>query len=211
VIRVDGFALETEARFVDGAAAAIVCHPHPAFGGRMDTPLVVALADGLAGAGFSTVRFNFRGLGASGGVPTGGAEEHRDVRAAVDFARDHHAPRVLLVGYSFGALMAMKALAHGAPVDAMISVGFPTTILGDDERRIADLARALARGLPWLFVTGHHDPFCELDRLRDWIEPHPSARLELVAGGHFFEGALDELVARVVRFASETSGARASP
>jgi alpha/beta superfamily hydrolase len=202
MIPVDGFTLETEAHFVDGdgAPAAVVCHPHPAFGGRLDTPLVVALADGLAAAGFSTVRFNFRGRGASGGRPTGGLEEHRDVAAALDWTRAHGARTLVLVGYSFGALMAMKAVAHGAAPDVMISVGFPTTILGDDARRLADVARALDRNLPWLFVTGHHDPFCELDRLRDWIAPHPRARLELMAGGHFFENQTADLVDEVVRF-----------
>ncbi|MGZ3405418.1 MAG: hypothetical protein ACXVAN_03175, partial [Polyangia bacterium] len=75
-IPVAGFTLEGEARLVDGAPAAVVCHPHPAFGGRMDNPLVVALADACAAAGFSTVRFNFRGLDGSEGTPTGGVQEH---------------------------------------------------------------------------------------------------------------------------------------
>ncbi|HEX8950222.1 MAG TPA: alpha/beta hydrolase, partial [Polyangia bacterium] len=61
-IPLGGFTLEAEAHVVAGAPAAVVCHPHPAFGGRMDNPLVVALADACAAAGFSTVRFNFRGL-----------------------------------------------------------------------------------------------------------------------------------------------------
>src|SRR5207302_6647868 len=87
MIPVDGFTLETAADFVDGAPAAIVCHPHPAFGGRMDNPLILALAGGLRAAGLSTVRFNFRGLGASGGAPTGGLEEHRAVAAAVEWTR----------------------------------------------------------------------------------------------------------------------------
>ncbi|MCU1280588.1 MAG: Alpha/beta hydrolase, partial [bacterium] len=81
-IPVAGFTLQGEARVVDGAPAAVVCHPHPAFGGRMDSPLVVALADAFAAAGWSTLRFNFRGLEQSEGTPTGGIAEHEDVGAA---------------------------------------------------------------------------------------------------------------------------------
>jgi alpha/beta superfamily hydrolase len=170
----------------------------------MDTPLVVALADGLAAAGFSTVRFNFRGLGESGGTATGGVEEHRDVVAALDWTRAQGAKKLALVGYSFGSLMAMKAVANGAHADAMVAIGFPTTILGDDPRRVGDVQRALGRELPWLFVTGHHDPFCELERLRDWIAPHPSARLALMPGGHFFENQTPDLVEVVTGFVRET-------
>jgi len=79
--------LEAEARLHPGAPGVVVCHPHPAFGGRMDTPLVVALDDALAEAGLSTVRFNFRGVGASGGRGTGGRDEPGDVRAACAWLR----------------------------------------------------------------------------------------------------------------------------
>jgi alpha/beta superfamily hydrolase len=193
--------LEAEADLRDGAPGVVVCHPHPAFGGRMDTPLVVALADALGAAGFSTVRFNFRGLGGSGGKPTGGLEEHADVRTVAAWLREAGAPRVALVGYSFGALMAMKAIADGENAAAYAAVGFPTTIIGDNADRIADVERALDRGRPWLFLQGDRDPFCELPRVQRWGD-RPSARVEtLVGAGHFFSGpAMDDVAERVARF-----------
>jgi alpha/beta superfamily hydrolase len=206
-IPVDGgaFTLEAEAELRPGAPGAVVCHPHPAFGGRMDTPLVLALADALADAGLSTVRFNFRGIDGSDGTPTGGHLEQDDVRAASAWLRAQGCPRVALVGYSFGALMAMKALAAGEPAAAYAGVAFPTTILGDRPERVADLERALDRGLPWLFVQGDRDQFCELARIEASGRGRPHVRIETVQGGHFFAGpAADDIVARVTTFVRQT-------
>lgn len=201
-IPVGAFTLEGEASLRAGAAAAVVCHPHPAFGGRMDNPLVVALADALAARGCSTVRFNFRGLGGSDGAPTGGAREHEDVAAAVAWAAARGAPRVALVGYSFGALVAARAIAEGAPVCAFAAVGFPTTLLGHDPERVACVERALGRSTPWLFIGGDQDQFCELDRLRAWVAGRDRAELQILDGrGHFFTGAdEDEVCRRVAEF-----------
>jgi alpha/beta superfamily hydrolase len=200
------FTLEAEARLLDGAPCAVVCHPHPAFGGRFDTPLVIALAEALAAAGLSTVRFNFRGLDGSGGTPTGGHREHEDVRAVCAWVRARGAPRVSLVGYSFGALMAMKAIAAGEPAHAFAAVGFPTSILGEHADRLADVDRSLRARVPALFVSGSDDPFCDLGQLRGWVDAHSHARLVIVDGGHFFSGEpARDLCARVADFVREVS------
>jgi uncharacterized protein len=209
-IPVADFTLEAEAHLVAGAPAAVVCHPHPAFGGRMDNPLVVALADACAAAGFSTVRFNFRGLDGSEGTPTGGTKEHEDVAAAIAWCRSQGAPRVALVGYSFGALMATRAIADGAAVAAFAAVGFPTTILGQAPDRVAVVERALDRRLPWLFVEGDADQFCEVPRLQAWVDGRSWARNDVLPGrGHFFAGADEaEVSDRVAHFAWEATCAR---
>jgi uncharacterized protein len=211
-IPVDGgaFTLEAEARIAGGAAGAIVCHPHPAFGGRMDTPLVRALDDALTAAGLSTVRFNFRGVGASGGEPTGGRREHEDVRAAAAWLRQRGALRIVLVGYSFGALMATRAVGDGEAVAGCACVAFPTTILEETGDRAEHVARALDRGLPWLFVGGDADGFCELDRIRGWAHGRPSVRVDVLPDvDHFFAGAATrDACARVAAFALRTTDGR---
>ena len=209
-IPVDGFTLEAEAKLVAGASAAVVCHPHPAFGGRMDNPLVVALAEACAAAGLSTVRFNFRGLDGSEGTPTGGLREHEDVAAAVAWARQNGAPRVALVGYSFGALMAARVLADDDRVAAFAAVGFPTTILGHAPDRVAVVERALGRRVPSLFVAGDADQFCELDRVAAWADGRPWVRSDVLPGrGHFFAGDDERIVCeRVARFTQEATCAR---
>src|SRR5207302_1237975 len=142
---------------------------------------------------FSTVRFNFRGLDGSEGTPTGGTREHEDVAAAIAWCRSQGAPRVALVGYSFGALMATRAIADGAPVAAFAAVGFPTTILGQAPDRVAVVERALDRRLPWLFIGGDADQFCELDRVRAWSDGRAWVRNDVLEGrGHFLTGP-DEL------------------
>jgi uncharacterized protein len=204
-----GFTLAAEAEWRTGAPAAVICHPHPAFGGRMDTPLVLDLADALAAAGWSTLRFNFRGLDGSGGTPTGGLAEHEDVDAAVAWARAHGAARVALVGYSFGALMAARAVAAGTSVASLAAVGFPTTLLDPDRDRVVVLERALDRQLPWLFVNGDADQFCEVERLRGWVAERPWAQLQVLPGrGHFFAGAdADEVCRRVAAFTTSATAA----
>jgi uncharacterized protein len=204
-VRCDDFELEAEATLQSGGRGAVVCHPHPAFGGRLDTPLVVALDRALAERGLSTLRFNFRGLGGSGGTPTGGLTEHADVHAAAAWLRQHGVEQLALVGYSFGALMAMRAVAEGEAACAFAAVGFPTTIIGDNADRLTDVARALATGMPWLFLQGDADSFCELDRVKSWAQP-PHVELQVLAGqGHFFDGAAaQEVVRRVAEFVARS-------
>jgi alpha/beta superfamily hydrolase len=198
----DAFTLEGVAALRPGAPGAVVCHPHPAFGGRLDTPLVVALGDALHAAGLSTVRFNFRGLGGSGGESTGGLTEPDDVAAVADWLRAAGAPRVALVGYSFGALMALGALARGLAAEAFVGIGFPTRIVGHHADRVAAVEHALARGVPTLFLSGDADSFSEIDPLRRWVEAGRAARLEVLAGRHhFFQGeAAAKLTERVTDF-----------
>ncbi len=187
----------------DGPRAVALCHPHPAFGGTMDTPLVAALAGALSAAGLAVLRFNFRGVGGSGGEPSGGLAEERDVAAAVALLRDRGATEIALCGYSFGSLMAAKALGLGLVGAArFLAVGLPTAIIGHDMERIAGFERVLDE-TPTLLVAGTRDQFCDVGRLRAWIEGRPHARLvELPGVSHFFTapGELDDLVRRSVEF-----------
>jgi alpha/beta superfamily hydrolase len=200
-IPVADFALEAEARLPPGAPGVVVCHPHPAFGGHMDNPLVVALADTLAVAGLGTVRFNFRGVDGSGGTPTGGLREHEDVLAVADWLRARTG-RVALVGYSFGALMAARAVATGCATFAFAAVALPTTIVGDDAERVAQLEAAIATRIPSLFIAGDADQFCEIDRVATWIDGKPWATQDVLHGCGHFPGDTQtrELCARVADF-----------
>jgi alpha/beta superfamily hydrolase len=181
------FMLKAEAAIRPPRPGVVLCHPHPAFGGRMDTPLILALADGCERAGLSWVRFNFRGLEGSGGRPTGGLLEHEDVSAVMSWMRDRGVGRLSLCSYSFGALMSAKALSLGEVASAHVMIGLPTTIIGHDPERVAVIERALDRALPSLIISGDHDQFCELPRVHAWVASRSQARLEVLKGeGHFF-------------------------
>lgn len=136
-----------------GERGVVICHPHPAFGGRMDTPLIASLARGFVDAGFSTLRFHFRGIEGSGGQATGGRVEHEDVLAAHRFLAR---PFTAWVGYSFGALMALRAMETVRP-SAYVGIAIPTGIL---EGR--DVPRVEVSGL---LLAGDRDPLCDATKL----------------------------------------------
>ena len=178
-------------------SGAVVCHPHPQYGGSMENDLVIALTEALGGAGFATVRFDFRGVGASGGHYDDGRGEVDDVRAAAALLRDRLAvPRVVLVGYSFGSVMALRAgTAEPDATTSVVAIAPPVRMIGLDF-----LAGA---PLPLAFVTGDRDQFCPLATLESARERFaPASTLALIPGAdHFFGGHLDALAARVVELA----------
>ena len=186
--------------------AVIVCHPHPAFGGSMDTPLIAALADGFGSAGLPTLRFHFRGIGNSDGTATGGLVEHADVVAAHRFLLGRGVERIAWVGYSFGALMALRALAEGVRPVAYLGIAIPTAIIGEDPIRQADVARAMSTGVSTLFYTGALDPLCEVAQLRAWCDAAGHGAVETLEGeAHTFTivGA-QTVVRRAVTFVTRT-------
>ena len=201
----EGVELEGRLEGSDSGPPVVVCHPHPAFGGTLDAPIVEAIAAALVRAGLLVLRFNFRGIGRSTGTPTGGLVEHRDVRAACAWLRARAAPdlesTLSVVGYSFGGLMAARAIADGERAHRFVTLGLPTTIVGDNLERIAHITAA-HRAAPTLHVVGDRDQFCEVDRLRAWAAAVPGTRVDVLPGvSHFPSGApLDDAVARIVAF-----------
>jgi alpha/beta superfamily hydrolase len=149
---------------------AVVLHPHPEYGGDMDNHVVLALARVLGDGGAATLRFNFRGTGASTGLHDRGVGEAADVRAALAYARER-VPGVpaVLAGYSFGAQVAISA-AVGEQLSALVLVSPP----------LAVAAAPPLPGLPVLAIGGDADPICPPDRLAALAEH--GARVLSVAG-----------------------------
>ena len=173
--------------------AAVVCHPHPQMGGDMENPVVATIAEALLGEGFLVVRFNFGGVGRSGGSYSGGPAEVDDVRHALD-ATASHVPSglpTILAGYSFGAWAALRAA--DARIDRVIAVAPPLAFL--DWEFLPGVA------VPVDFVVGDRDPYCPPARLA--AATSPTRRAETIAGAdHFFGGAearLADALARAVR------------
>ncbi|HLX38654.1 MAG TPA: alpha/beta fold hydrolase, partial [Candidatus Binataceae bacterium] len=110
------------------ARGAVVCHPHPLYGGSMHNNVVEAMLNALWRCGYATLRFNFRGVGESDGEHSAGVGETDDAKAALRFllaqpgiAKDH----AVMSGYSFGAAVAMRAGAQMDEVDAIAMVALP--------------------------------------------------------------------------------------
>jgi len=197
----EGFELRGRLDGPEGGPGLVLCHPHPAFGGTMDTPLIVALAEAAGAAGMRTLRFCFRGIGGSRGRSEGGNAEHRDVCAATSFLRAELQADVAIAGYSFGALMATRALANGLSASRFAALALPTALIVGRDDRVADL-RAAAAAQPSLFIGGDQDQFCDLPVLRGWTEEVATAAVDPLPGvSHFPTGPdLAELVRRTVAF-----------
>jgi len=164
----------------------VVAHPLPTHGGTMRNPLVASLARAVAARGFYALRFNFRGVGASEGRWTGGAEEWRDVGDAVAHARATFPELpVGITAYSFGALMTLRWLETGRRVDGVALVGVPL--------RSVSLARQDLPPVPdgTFIVAAENDQFGSAAELRVAL---PAARIAEVKGvDHFFVGKRDEV------------------
>jgi alpha/beta superfamily hydrolase len=178
--------------------SVVVCHPHPQYGGNMNNKVAHTLARAFLRAGFSALRFNFRGTGASEGEYDSGVGELDDALAAMNWMRDHNAALPFwFAGFSFGAAVAVKAAAATA-VDGLISVA----------PAISRFASALETqpDCPWLVVQGDKDELVDIDETLAWINSlSPGPELLIIPGGeHFFHGRLIELREAVIKFIEES-------
>lgn len=175
----------------------VIAHPHPLFGGTMDNKVVQTIARAFVQAGWSAVRFNFRGVGGSAGVHDAGQGELQDLLAVVAHTAPADQP-LALAGFSFGAFVtshAMAALWPTRPVEKLVLVGTATS-----RWTVAPVPpEAHERTLT---VHGELDDTVPLASVMDWARPQALPVLVVPGGGHFFHGQLPllrELVLRHLR------------
>jgi len=174
------------------AGAALVCHPHPLFGGSMHNKVVHATAVALASAGLPVLRFNFRGVGMSGGKHDGGRGETLDAGVALSHLAGLHPGLPLIVaGYSFGAWVGLRAACEETRVAGLIGIGMPVGLY--------DFSYLGSCDRPMAFIQGDRDRFGPLPFLMALAARLPGgARVLPVTGaGHDFAGRLDRLGQRV--------------
>jgi alpha/beta superfamily hydrolase len=168
--------------------AAVVCHPHPLFGGTMHNKVVYQTAKALDALVIPVLRFNFRGAGMSAGVHDRGGGEQGDVRAALDFlATEFPGVPLLLAGFSFGAWVGMRVGCEDPRVARLIGLGIPVNSTDFSFLRQCDK--------PKLFVHGSNDEHGAIDKVRALVPTLPcDNQLAVVEGvDHFFAGRLDQL------------------
>lgn len=167
----------------------LMCHPHPLFHGTMDNKVVTTVTRTMAAAGLPTLRFNFRGVGASEGVHDHGRGEQDDVLAVLAYARETLGwQQVILAGFSFGAGMACLSACREPEHLAALVLLAPAVHHFDAPNQ-----------LPYEFETfvymGDADEVVPFDEVQDWAErvvptPHFSVFRD---GSHFFHGRLTDL------------------
>jgi uncharacterized protein len=186
--------------------AAIVCHPHPLFGGTMHNKVVFRIARAFQSEGFAVLRFNFRGTGSSEGEHDHGLGEQDDLRAAIEFIQ-HQYPgaEIWLAGFSFGSAVMLRAASCDNRVRAFVAAGVPVSKY--DFSGIAQCHK------PKLFVQGSQDEFGparDLEKLFAALDE--PKELNIIQGAdHFFEGSLNELANAVSRFISSVDSSRSQP
>ena len=179
-----------------GAAArgvAVIAHPHPLFGGTLDNKVVQTLARALVQCGWTAVRFNFRGVGASAGTHDQGRGELEDFLAVVEQVAPTGA--LALAGFSFGAFVTSHALAALWPqrhVEQVVLVG--TAASRFDVAPVPPEAH-----LRTLVVHGEQDDTVALSDVLNWARPQVLPVTVVPGGGHFFHGQLPLLKNLVVR------------
>jgi uncharacterized protein len=210
----DGPAGRLEALLNAGAEnathAALVCHPHPLFGGTLHNKVVFHTMKALNSFGFPVLRFNFRGTGLSQGEHDHGAGEIEDVRTALDWLdAEYHLP-MIFAGFSFGAAVGLRAVHADPRIQALIGVGTPVAPVaaGQEEPRVYtfDFLRDYTK--PKLFVSGSRDRFGPREKLEALVASIPEPKKLVVIDGadHFFEGRLDELREVIEGWVSEVVG-----
>jgi len=168
-----------------GAQGAVITHPHPLYGGDMYNPVVECLQQACRDAGFTTLRFNFRGTGKSQGIHDQGVGEQDDVRAAIAYLQNAGAETIDLFGYSFGAW-----------VNAGISTeAYHHTIMVSPPVAFIDYGKPLPIPGLTLVVAGSEDDIAPPEMIRPMRESwNPKSAFEIIQGAdHFFWGYLDQL------------------
>jgi alpha/beta superfamily hydrolase len=205
----DGTRLEGELRTPDEppVGAAVLCHPHPRHGGSKDHPLLWAIRNDLAGArGAVVLAFNFRGVMGSAGTYGGGRDELRDVRGAIAAIRDRVGELpLLLVGWSFGASVALREALDDRRVSAVAVVGMPLQPNDLSLPPLPDPADLRLFRRPALLLAGAHDEYCPEPELRTYASSFPDAEVRIVPGtDHYFWRREKEAAAIVGAFAERT-------
>lgn len=197
---------QLEARFREAEGSprgvAVVCHPHPLYGGTMHTKAVFRTAQALSQVGVHALRFNFRGVGASTGSYDEGVGEREDARTALDWltGRFPDLP-VIMGGFSFGSAVGLGVGVEDDRVDALIGLGVAVELY--DFSFLADT------DTPVLVVQGENDEFGAASRVREVLEPlggHITVR-EIEGADHYFDGRYDELRAAIRAYYAEGVGA----
>jgi alpha/beta superfamily hydrolase len=187
----------------DAPYAALVCHPHPVYGGTMHNKVVYHAMKAFQAHGLPVLRFNFRGAGLSEGEHDNGHGEKDDVKAALDWLEREYGLPLLFAGFSFGSSVGLRACCGDERVKGMAALGLPVQAGGRAYHY--DFLAQCTR--PKIFISGTNDEFGPQAAVEAAVaSAAPPAELIFIPGAdHFFAGKLEQmqqpLIAWVGQFA----------
>ncbi len=195
-VRILGSGIELEGLFAKASSnkAVVITHPHPLYGGDMHNNVVAAIADAYQQAGYSTLRFNFRGVGSSGGHYDEGRGEQEDIKSAMSYVTEQGGEGLHLAGYSFGVWVGAKGLHHYTEMVSFVMVSPPVafldfSFLGYDPRIN-------------LIITGERDEIAPVATIRKMKEKwNPEAYFHVVGEtDHFYWGREQEVTKTIKKY-----------
>lgn len=167
----------------------IICHPHPLYGGTMNNKVVTTVARAMYDLGLWSLRFNFRGIGASQGVYGNGHGEVEDLLAVIDWVQQHFPKyNIWLAGFSFGAYIAMEGAARvGDAIQQLITIAPAVTHF--------EFHHGAKIHCPWLLLMGEADEIVAVGEVKKWVKKQPAHIKTIYFDGvsHFFHGFLSNL------------------
>jgi alpha/beta superfamily hydrolase len=191
---IEGAAVTLEGRFLPGTGGggALITHPHPQFGGSMDNNVVWTAMRACQARGWAALRFNFRGVGESTGAYGQGLAEVEDVAAALKFLQGRNPGPHLLVGYSFGAAVAARALLQGLEAQGAILISPPVAFM--EMTWLPQVPRLK------LIIAGDRDEIGPLIDLQAMMaRAQPPVQIVVIQGADHFYGGREEQLFRVLR------------
>jgi alpha/beta superfamily hydrolase len=201
IARRDAGAETLEGVFQAGASLAapglLLAPPHPLYGGSLESPVLSELAFAAARAGLASLRFNWRGVGASAGEPSGdAADADADYGSALDQLAETVAGPLVAGGYSFGAAAAVRAARTSPRAQRLLLVAPPPALVAPDE--------IVANGRPALVLVGEYDRIAPARALADAFAGAAQVALHVIPHADHFFG---EGLAEIGRLAAEWLGA----
>jgi uncharacterized protein len=183
----DGLELEGLLDKASGQHGVVIAHPHPLYGGDMTNPVVESLSLVYKRKGYTTLRFNFRGVGKSQGAYEEGVGEQLDILGAIQYLQDLGVTTIHLAAYSFGSWVAAKINALPEDVKKLVFVSPPLALMPFADDCILPLLD--------LVVTGEEDEFAPPGLLEGSVKRwNPDCRLEIIDyADHFYLGSFFEL------------------
>ncbi len=196
-IPVEGGKITIEGLFEEGRVGrnAVFCHPHPLYGGNMYNNVVQAARQAFASLGWTTLRFNFRGTGASGGHPAQGLKDAEDLITISEYLNARCPGRIDFAAYSYGTWATMEAIRMGLAPDSIILIAPPLDFISFEGLKLP--------AVPRLVTIGNQDDFCSVESLEKWLssQPDTQATLGILKDvDHFYLGSERKISAKIEAF-----------
>ena len=195
-IRENKIRIEGLIRDIPGDKAVVVTHPHPLYGGEMHNNVVQAIVNAYGKNSFSTLRFNFRGVGESTGEYDQGIGEQEDVKAALRYMKELGKRKIHLAGYSFGAWVNAMGLSRFEEASRIIMVSPPVNMIDFSFLKYDSRIK--------LVVSGSNDEFAAPELIKKMIKSwNPEAIFDWIIGAdHFYSGKTKDIEEIIGRFLS---------